>query len=374
MADFKFNCPHCGQSLEAPENMLGDTIDCPSCGGKIELPNPEPAPPPRPRPQRPRPQHTQQHTQQKQTVETNVKQGALIGGAVCFVLGVVMMCVSLWTVIVYAPLFLAAFVLSIVAMAQKRIAGGVILLVMTVLLPPILAIGIPAFKSARSIAQQTATGVRSSTTVDRRSGNDPTSPPPLPTVAPIARTPPKPESPAPRSPTPVDPVQVLRQGISGTKTSYDKFKGMSWVEPVQETDIKVSSHVSLAFRPYIGVSDKKAVVFRVYTHYIDRRSEYHDTDWIFYESVILLNANGDKFTLAIDYGDRDSDVEDWGLMEHADIPLKPEAVERLSALMKSPPVDVRFSGKSVVDAKLSDEQIQAAQSIIAGWRRLTATE
>jgi hypothetical protein len=143
---------------------------------------------------------------------------------------------------------------------------------------------------------------------------------------------------------------------------------------VQETDIKVSSHVSLAFRPYIGVSDKKAVVFRVYTHYIDRRSEYHDTDWIFYESVILLNANGDKFTLAIDYGDRDSDVEDWGLMEHADIPLKPEAVERLSALMKSPPVDVRFSGKSVVDAKLSDEQIQAAQSIIAGWRRLTATE
>lgn len=87
MSDYKFDCPHCGQSLEAHEDMLGETIDCPSCGGTLELPKPEPAPPPRPRPQPPHPQHTQQRTQQRQTVETNVKQGALIGGVVCFVLG-----------------------------------------------------------------------------------------------------------------------------------------------------------------------------------------------------------------------------------------------------------------------------------------------
>lgn len=152
MSDYEFDCPHCGQSLEAPEDMLGETIDCPSCNGKLALPKPEPAPPLRP--QRPRPQHTQQSPRQKPTVETNVKQGALIGGVVCFVLGVIMMCVSLWTVIVYAPLFLAAFVLSIVAMAQKRIAGGVILLVLTVAVPPVLLIAVPSFRAARSAAQE----------------------------------------------------------------------------------------------------------------------------------------------------------------------------------------------------------------------------
>lgn len=48
MSDYKFNCPHCNQSLEAPEDMLGETLDCPSCGGQIALPAPErpaPAPP-----------------------------------------------------------------------------------------------------------------------------------------------------------------------------------------------------------------------------------------------------------------------------------------------------------------------------------------
>ena len=31
MHDIKFNCPHCGQSLEAPEEMHGQSIICPTC-------------------------------------------------------------------------------------------------------------------------------------------------------------------------------------------------------------------------------------------------------------------------------------------------------------------------------------------------------
>lgn len=45
MTDFKFNCPHCKQSLEAPEEMLGQQINCPSCNGAIKLPNPQPKKP-----------------------------------------------------------------------------------------------------------------------------------------------------------------------------------------------------------------------------------------------------------------------------------------------------------------------------------------
>ncbi len=42
MPDFKFNCPHCKQSLDIPEEMLGQKINCPSCKSVLTLPEPEP--------------------------------------------------------------------------------------------------------------------------------------------------------------------------------------------------------------------------------------------------------------------------------------------------------------------------------------------
>ena len=55
MADINFNCTHCGQNLNGPEEMAGQTIECPVCqkefqipGGIIELPKKQMAPPPRP--------------------------------------------------------------------------------------------------------------------------------------------------------------------------------------------------------------------------------------------------------------------------------------------------------------------------------------
>jgi len=38
MSDFKFACPHCQQSLEAPQELMGQVIDCPTCKGRIQLP------------------------------------------------------------------------------------------------------------------------------------------------------------------------------------------------------------------------------------------------------------------------------------------------------------------------------------------------
>ena len=52
MGDFNFNCPHCKQSLEAPEEMLGTDINCPMCNGQVQLPKPEPIPPPQKPPMR----------------------------------------------------------------------------------------------------------------------------------------------------------------------------------------------------------------------------------------------------------------------------------------------------------------------------------
>lgn len=44
MPDIKFNCPHCKQSLEAPDDMLGQLIDCPSCRLAIVVQRTQPRP------------------------------------------------------------------------------------------------------------------------------------------------------------------------------------------------------------------------------------------------------------------------------------------------------------------------------------------
>jgi hypothetical protein len=74
-------------------------------------------------------------THQNAPTSAAAKQGAAIGGWVCFGLGALIMYVSVWTFILYLPLFFVAFVLSIVAMAQRRIVLGVILLLATILVP-----------------------------------------------------------------------------------------------------------------------------------------------------------------------------------------------------------------------------------------------
>jgi hypothetical protein len=74
-------------------------------------------------------------------VQTNIKQGAVLGGWVCFDLGILSIVGLLWTLwalIFVVPLFLAAYVLSIVAMAQRRVVGGLALLLCCVIVSPMV--------------------------------------------------------------------------------------------------------------------------------------------------------------------------------------------------------------------------------------------
>lgn len=48
--DIAFSCPHCAQHLEAPPEMAGDQVECPSCSQAISIPA-QPAPTPSPQPQ-----------------------------------------------------------------------------------------------------------------------------------------------------------------------------------------------------------------------------------------------------------------------------------------------------------------------------------
>lgn len=56
MPNVRFKCLHCGEALEAPFDMLGQLMDCPTCGETVEVQKapvvlpPPPAPVPRPVP------------------------------------------------------------------------------------------------------------------------------------------------------------------------------------------------------------------------------------------------------------------------------------------------------------------------------------
>ncbi len=73
------------------------------------------------------------------TAKNNV---SLLPGWACFSLGIVIMLYSLGLFFIYLPLFLAAFVLSIIAMTQSRVSGGIVLLLCTATLPALTWAGL----------------------------------------------------------------------------------------------------------------------------------------------------------------------------------------------------------------------------------------
>lgn len=111
-------CPYCGQSI------LRTAIKCNHCG---------------------------EFLRGSRRVETNVKQGALIGAFVCFIIGICLMMFTLWSMMVYAPVFLAAFILSIVAMAQGRTGGGITMMLLTLIVPPAMFFGLAYFRTGKAL-------------------------------------------------------------------------------------------------------------------------------------------------------------------------------------------------------------------------------
>lgn len=72
----------------------------------------------------------------------------------CFALSILFMFVSLWSFFIYCPLLQSAFILSIAAMGQKRILGGIMLLlctVVTVVIAPIILVGLGATRTAETV-------------------------------------------------------------------------------------------------------------------------------------------------------------------------------------------------------------------------------
>lgn len=159
MANIRFSCRFCNQPLEAPNDMERELIDCPACKKTIEIPairHEVPIKPPSAMSTPPQPvQGCYAIPPAPASARTSPKETAAIAGCICFGLGIAFMFLSLATFFIYVPLFLVAFILSIVAMARGRIATGIILLLLTLVVPPGLGFGLAAFRFSSALNEMT---------------------------------------------------------------------------------------------------------------------------------------------------------------------------------------------------------------------------
>ena len=77
---YKFECPHCTQSVEAPEEMIGSMVDCPTCKKSIVIPHAE----------QPNQQGSHSIPAPEPTVPTDIKKAKpyLPSGAISFIIGI----------------------------------------------------------------------------------------------------------------------------------------------------------------------------------------------------------------------------------------------------------------------------------------------
>ena len=71
------------------------------------------------------------------------------------------MVLSLFTFFLYGPIFFVAFILSIVAMSQRRVLGGISLLLATLIVPTVLGLILFATRSTKFLDEATKTAANS---------------------------------------------------------------------------------------------------------------------------------------------------------------------------------------------------------------------
>ncbi|XEG73334.1 hypothetical protein QA447_03545 [Pseudomonas sp. abacavir_1] len=79
------------------------------------------------------------------------RQGAVIGGWVCIALGTALMFWTLFSFLLYLPLFVAAFALGIVAIAQRRLWNGIPILLLSVAIPVVVGFTLGVFRASDAL-------------------------------------------------------------------------------------------------------------------------------------------------------------------------------------------------------------------------------
>ncbi len=148
---------------------------------------------------------------------------------------------------------------------------------------------------------------------------------------------------------------------------YDVFQKITWYETKRNTDYQEGSHVTFQVELYCGTSDNSNKFFRLRTRYTDRLSDYHDTQWIFYEKIQLLSDNGGEIVVSTNYPNKQSDNGSYGLTEWSDNLLSDFEVLKFATANK---IKVRFDGKYRHDFYMNSSQLRAFKEIIEKFKTL----
>ena len=143
---FDFLCPGCGQSLEAEESLRGERAECPSCGRLLRVPWAE------------RPKLPALPAGGRPTPRGGLRGSTLAAGLGWCCVGAGLLCSLLPGLnrLFALPLFALSFVLSILAMAPRRPVNGGTLLLASMILPPLLWIGIVAHTVSSAVGRTAA--------------------------------------------------------------------------------------------------------------------------------------------------------------------------------------------------------------------------
>ena len=132
----KIECPYCKQHYEITDAYINKNIQCVQCKKEFYI----------------------RLSAEKSNIDqpSNIKKSynaSLVGAILCLFLGIIFQSISSWLFLLYGPLYLVSFVLSIVAIAQHNIKYGVILLIANLFLPSLILAWKPALESAREKAK-----------------------------------------------------------------------------------------------------------------------------------------------------------------------------------------------------------------------------
>lgn len=143
--------------------------------------------------------------------------------------------------------------------------------------------------------------------------------------------------------------------------SFDSFQKITWYETTRNTSKQIESYRTFTVELYFGINETGSKLFRLRTKYLDEQSDYHDTQWIFYEAVQLLGDDGTQLTIKTDYPEKQSDNGSYGLKEWSDNLVDESTVLKL-ANCKS--INVRFQGKYSYDFRMTPNQLNAFKEIV----------
>jgi hypothetical protein len=138
MMDLNFDCPYCSQNLEVPQDMGGETVECPACGRQLLVPVIEDSAGPAPVTGYARVSPGQAAGMLGQRLihtppERKGGLGMFLIGLVCFIIGTGLMWFMPDNIFICGPVLLLAFILSIIAMAQGSPGSGILLLLLVLI-------------------------------------------------------------------------------------------------------------------------------------------------------------------------------------------------------------------------------------------------